>query len=65
MPWVKNLTAAAWIAAEVWVEGSGIATAAVQVTAVARIQSLAGELPYAMGATTGGGVGGDVRERRC
>ena len=33
-----------------WVKGSGFATAAMKMTAVARIQSLAEELPYAMGA---------------
>ena len=31
-----------------WVKESGIGAAAVQVTAVAQIQSLAWELPYAM-----------------
>ena len=56
--WVKNLTAAAWVPGEVqvqfpipvqWANGSSIATAAAQVTAVAWIQFLARELPYAMG----------------
>ena len=32
-----------------WVKGTGIAAAAVRVTVVAQIQSLAWELPYAMG----------------
>ena len=32
-----------------WVKGSGIVTAAPQVVAVAQIQSLARELPYAAG----------------
>ena len=32
-----------------WLKGSGVATAAVEITAVARIQSLAHELPYAVG----------------
>ena len=49
--WVKNLTAVAWVAVEVQVRshpcavgyGSGVAAA------VAQIQSLAWELPYAMG----------------
>ena len=31
-----------------WIKGPGIATAAVEVTAVAKIQSLVQELPYAM-----------------
>ena len=31
-----------------WIKGPGIATAAVEVTAVAKIQSLVRELPYAM-----------------
>ena len=31
-----------------WAKGSGVATAAAQVIAVARIQSLAQELPYAV-----------------
>ena len=47
--WVKNLTAVAWVTAEVWIQspawpqwvkGFGI------VAAVAGIQSLAQELPY-------------------
>ena len=51
--WVKNLTAVAQFAAEVqWVKGSGIATAVVQVAAVAWIPSLAQELPLAMGVAT-------------
>ena len=33
-----------------WVKGSGIAAVVAQVEAVARIQSLAQELPYAVGA---------------
>ena len=33
-----------------WVQGSSTATAAAEVTAVALIQSLASELPYAAGA---------------
>ena len=51
--WVKNLTAAAWVDAETWVQslpcplqwvkGSGVAPA------VAQIQSLAQEFPYAVG----------------
>ena len=57
--WVKNSIAAAWVAVEVqvrspcplqWVKGSGIATAELQVAAVAWIQSLAQELPYDTGA---------------
>ena len=35
---------------ELWVKGSSIATAVVQVAAVAGIQSLAQELPYIAGA---------------
>ena len=56
---VKNLIAAAWVSQEAWVlspaapwvKRSHIATAMAQVTAVAWIQSLAWELPYAMGMT--------------
>ena len=46
MPWVKNLTVAAWVTAEraQWVKGSCTAAAA------AGFQSLARELPYASGA---------------
>ena len=33
-----------------WVKGSGVAAAVAQVTSAAQIQSLAGELPYAVGA---------------
>ena len=49
-PWIKNLTAAAWVTMEVWVKGSGVATAAAQITAGARIQFMAQERPYDMGA---------------
>ena len=54
--WAKDLTAAAWVAAESkvqtlprepWVKGSGIATAVAWITASAWIQPLARELPYA------------------
>ena len=57
--WVKNLTAAAQVAAEALglipspvqqVKGSSIATATEQVTAAARIHSLAWELPYTIDA---------------
>ena len=53
--WVKNPTAvvqsAGWIPGlEQWAKGSGIATAVVLVTATARIQSLAWELPDAASA---------------
>ena len=62
--WVKNSAAAAWVTSEVWfgwfgsftqcsglrTQGSGIAAAVVQVTAVARIQTLTQELPYALNA---------------
>ena len=57
--WVKNLTAATSVTARgvgsapglaQQVKGSGVATAASWVTAVARIQFLAWELPYAVGA---------------
>ena len=34
-----------------WLKGSGIATAVTQVAAAAQIQSLAQELPYAIGVT--------------
>ena len=34
-----------------WVKGSGVAEAVAEVTAVAQIQSLAQELPYAVGMT--------------
>ena len=56
--WVKNPTAAAWVVLEAqglipspgkWVKGASTATTKAQVTAVAQIQSLAQELPYAMG----------------
>ena len=56
--WVKNPTAAVWVYAEAWVwspawhsglQGSGIDAAAIQVSAMARIQSLAWELSYAAG----------------
>lgn len=55
---VKNLTAEALVAMEVWVQypawhsglkGCGVAPAAAQVTAVALIQSLVQKLPYAAG----------------
>ena len=58
--WVKNLTTTAQIPEEVqiqsptlaqWVKGSGTASAVASVTAVAQIQSLAQELPYAMDVT--------------
>lgn len=44
--WVKNLTAAAGVALEAEVQGSGVAIAVAEVTAVVR------ELPDAMGVTT-------------
>ena len=55
--WVKTLTAAARVCAEVssipglaqYVKGSGVATAVAQITAAAWIQSLAWELPYTAG----------------
>ena len=58
--WVKNPSAAAFVAVEVWVEtptsAEGwrirIAAAVAQITAVVRIQFLAQELPYAEGAPT-------------
>ena len=55
--WVKNLTAAAQVAEEVYVrsldwcgglKGFGVATAIVQITTTAQIQSLAWEIPYAV-----------------
>ena len=57
--WVKNLTATAQVAAQVW-SGSraphrglkGVAAAAAQLAGAARIQSLAQELPYATGVAT-------------
>ena len=62
MQWVKNLTVAAALVSRCrgiglissqaqWVKGSSVAAAAatVQVQAAAQIQSLAQELPYAMG----------------
>ena len=56
--WVKNLIAMASLDAEArilipgptqWVKGFGTAAAAVQVAAVAQIQSLAWELPQTLG----------------
>ena len=52
--WVKNPTAAAWVAEEMqlrfqWVKGSWVAAAASEVATVVQIQFLAWELPYAMG----------------
>ena len=51
--WVKNMTVAAWVAAEIgpaqWVKGSGVAVAVVQVVAGAWNQSLAWELLYVVG----------------
>ena len=58
MPWVKNLTTADQVSAEVrvsspaqpqWVKGSSVATAVVYGATVAQIQPLAQKLPYAMG----------------
>ena len=49
--WVKNLTTVAQVSVELkaqFVKGSSIATAVMKVTAVARIQSLPWELPYAV-----------------
>ena len=55
--WVKNPTAVAWVTAEVWVfipdlaqwiKRSSIVAAVAQVTAMALIQYLAQELPYAV-----------------
>ena len=54
--WGKNLTAASWVAAEVWVraparcsvKGSSVAAA------VAQFQYLAWETPYAVDAAIGG-----------
>ena len=40
-----------------WIKGPGIAIAAVEVTTVAKIQSLVRELPYAMGAI--------IKKRKC
>ena len=59
--WVENLIAVAQVAAKVqvqsllqppvhWVKGSGVAAVAVQLTAVAQIQTLTQELPYATNA---------------
>ena len=58
--WVKNLTVVAHCCGGVgsipspmrWVKGSGIATAAAQVTAAARIQSQAREFLHATGIAT-------------
>ena len=55
--WVKNSTAVTQVTEEAdsifgmerWVKGAGIATTVAQVTAVAQIQSLAQEVPYATG----------------
>ena len=56
--WVKTQTAAACVAAAVWVKslaqqdglkGSSIATAVAWVAVAPQIQSLAWELPYALG----------------
>ena len=56
---MKNPSAAAWVVEEVQVQspaqhsglkGSSVALAAVEVAAMAQIQSLARELPYATGA---------------
>ena len=50
---VKNLTAVVRVlipGSAQWIKGSGIATAVVQVTAVAWIQSLTWEIPCAAGA---------------
>ena len=55
--WVKNPTAVVQVPVEVWVgsptwcsvKGAGMAAAATQAAAVAQIQSLAQELPYATG----------------
>ena len=54
--YVKNLTEVAWVAVEAWVQSPaqhsgliGSRTAAVQTVTVARTQSLAWELPYAVG----------------
>ena len=58
--WVKKPTEAARVTVVVWLDSrpgtvgskSSITTAVVEVTAVARIQSLAWELPCASGAAT-------------
>ena len=54
MQWVKSVTAAAWATAEAWVSSpaqhSGLKGSSV-VAAAAQIQSLAQELPYAVGVT--------------
>ena len=58
--WVKNMTAVAQVAVEVWVcsltpaqwvKGSGIAAVMAQLAVVAQIQFLAQEFSYAAGAT--------------
>ena len=38
-----------------WVKGSSVATAVAQITALTQIQSLAQELPYAVGVAKKGG----------
>ena len=63
--WVKNLTAAAWVAAEAWILAlcSGLKDPE-EVTASVQIQSLAWELPYAVGtARERKSKGGGERER--
>ena len=69
--WVKNPTTVAQVAVEAQVQSqpqavikeSGIPAAMVQVTAKARIQSLAQELPYAKGAALKRRERDRVRER--
>lgn len=56
MQQVKNLTTAAWVSVGSitgqvqWIKGSDVGAAPVQVTTSVRIQSLAWELPRAVGA---------------
>ena len=48
--WIKNLTSATQVGPLQLIKGSGIVSAVAQVEAVAQIQSLTQQLPYAMGA---------------
>ena len=48
LQWVKNLPAAAWVTVEAWVP-SPAWSSGLKFSAVAQIQSLAWELPYAAG----------------
>ena len=47
--WVKNLTAVAWVTAEAWVQSPVLCSGLKDSALLAQIQSLAWELPYALG----------------